>query len=185
MRPQHLPRLIEVMQIKRVRVFVHWSVLLIGAIILIRAFDDPLQAFTILGGYYGVILLHECGHMIAAQRRGSFVSSIELYPIWGITHFSEPRSRFDQCVIIWGGVLAQALVGVPIVIWIETFGYTRFPHVNTILAIFGYFSFVVAVYNLIPLRPLDGAMAWRLLPSLFKRPTSRSQRHDFERGSWR
>jgi stage IV sporulation protein FB len=143
-----------------------------------------LQAFAILAGYYGVILLHECGHMIAAQRRGSVVSSIELYPIWGLTHFTEPHSRFDYCVIAWGGVLAQAIVGVPIVVYLEIFGTTRFQSLNTIMAIFGYFNLVIAIFNLIPLRPLDGAIAWRLLPSLFRRSPSRSRKRDFGRGSW-
>ena len=143
--------LIELMQINRVRVCAHWSVLLIGAIILLRAFDDAPQAFLILFGYFGVILLHECGHMIAAQKRGCTVSSIELYPIWGVTRFSLPYSRFDECIIVWGGVLAQAVIGVPIVAWLSIFGPTRFSALNTLLAIFGYFSLVVAVYNLIPM----------------------------------
>ena len=85
MRLPKLNKLIEVMQIWGVKVFVHWSVLLIGTIILLGAVEDAPLAFTVLGAYYGVILLHECGHMVAAQRKGCAVWSIELYPIWGIT----------------------------------------------------------------------------------------------------
>jgi hypothetical protein len=58
-----LNKLFEVMEMRGVKVFVHWSVLLIGAVILLGAFDDPSLAFAVLGAYYGVILLHECGHM--------------------------------------------------------------------------------------------------------------------------
>jgi hypothetical protein len=114
--------MIRVMEIKRVKVFVHWSVLLLGAIILLGAVEDPLLAFTVLASYYGVILVYECGHMFAALRRGSNVFSIELYPIWGITHFTVPYSRFDHCVIAWGGVAAQAVVGVPLggTVWLLT-----------------------------------------------------------------
>jgi hypothetical protein len=50
------------MQIKGAEVFVHWSVLLIGVLILLGAVEDPLRAFTVLVSYYSVILLHECGH---------------------------------------------------------------------------------------------------------------------------
>ena len=95
-------KMIPVMEIKGVRVLVHWSVLLIGALILVGALEDPLLAFAVLGSYYGLILLHECGHMFAALGRGSDVLSIELYPIWGITRFTSPYSRFDHCVIAWG-----------------------------------------------------------------------------------
>jgi hypothetical protein len=84
-----LKKLIEIMQIRGVKVFVHWSVLLIGAIILLGAVEDAPLAFTVLGSYYGVILLHECGHMVAAQRKGCAVRSIELYPVWGITCFRD------------------------------------------------------------------------------------------------
>jgi hypothetical protein len=84
MRFLNLKKLIEIMQIRGVKVFVHWSVLLIGAIILLGAVEDAPLAFTVLGSYYGVILLHECGHVVAAQRKGCAVRSIELYPVWGL-----------------------------------------------------------------------------------------------------
>jgi membrane-associated protease RseP (regulator of RpoE activity) len=185
MRLPKLNKLIEVMEIKRVKVFAHWSVLAIGALILVGALEEPLLAFTVLASYYGVILIHECGHMVAAQRKGCTVSSIELYPIWGITRFSEPYSRLDHCAIAWGGVVAQVIVGVPLLIWVETFGYTRFPPVNAILAILGFFSLSVAVFNLIPLRPLDGAIAWGLLPALFKRPRARPAKREPSWRSWK
>ena len=71
MRTLHIPKfkkLIEVMEIRGVKLFVHWSVLLIGAVILLGAVEEPLLAFKVLAAYYGVILLHECGHMVIAQR---------------------------------------------------------------------------------------------------------------------
>src|SRR6266550_8603868 len=48
-----LNKLIEVMQIRGVKVFVHWSVLLIGTIILLGAVEDAPLAFTVFGSYYG------------------------------------------------------------------------------------------------------------------------------------
>lgn len=107
--------------------------------------------------------------MVAAQRKGCAVWSIELYPIWGITRFNEPYSRYDHSVIAWGGVIAQAIVAVPLVVLTETFGYTRFQSLNTILAMFGFFSLFVAAFNLIPAPPLDGAIAWGLVPALARR----------------
>jgi membrane-associated protease RseP (regulator of RpoE activity) len=180
-----LNKLFEVMEIKRVKVFVHWSVLLIGALILLGAFEEPLLAFTVLGAYYGVILLHECGHMLAARRKGCAVWSIELYPLWGITRFGEPYSRYDLCIIAWGGVVAQALIAVPLIVWTELFGYTRFQAINAILAIFGFFSLSTVVFNLLPIRPLDGAIAWGLLPALFKRLPTRPSKRELGWRPWR
>jgi hypothetical protein len=143
-----LNKMITVMQIEGVKVFVHWSVLLIGVLILLEAVKDPLLAFTVLISYYGLILLHECGHMFAALRRGCTVSSIELYPIWGITCFTIPYSRFDHCVIAWGGVAAQGVVAVPLIAWVELYGHSRFQPVNAMLAIWGFLSLSFAVFNL-------------------------------------
>lgn len=187
MRTLHIPKLkklIEVMEIRGVKVFVHWSVLLIGAVILLGAVEEPLLAFTVLAAYYGVILLHECGHMVVAQRKGCAVSAIDLYPLWGLTHFSLPYSRRDRCVIAWGGVVAQGIVGVPIFVLVEIFGYSRFQPLNAILAIFGFLSLNIAVFNLIPVPPLDGAIAWGLLPALFKGSSARRPKRDPGWRSW-
>jgi Zn-dependent protease len=164
-----LKRLYNVMEINGVKVYAHWSVLLIGLVVLVGAISEPATAIPGLLCYYGVILLHECGHMVVAQRRGYPVWSIELYPIWGIARFSEPYSHFDRCLIAWGGVLAQLVVAVPIIILNETFGPTNHPSLNTVLAMFGFFSLFVAAFNLIPAPPLDGSIAWGLVPALFKR----------------
>ncbi len=184
-RPSNFGKLIEVMEINGVKVFFHWSVLLIGAIILLGALEEPFLAVVVLASYYGVILIHECGHMVAAQRKGCAVSSIELYPLWGITRFDEPYSGFDYCVIAWGGVAAQALIAVPLIVWVEVFGYTRSQPVNAVLAILGFFSLSIAVFNLLPIRPLDGAIAWGLIPAIFKRSPARGAKREPGWRSWR
>jgi hypothetical protein len=61
-----------------------------------------------------------------------------------------PWSKFDHCVIAWGGVLAQAVVAAPIVVGVTLFGYTRFEAVHAVLAILGFFSVGVAIFNLLP-----------------------------------
>jgi hypothetical protein len=97
------------------------------------------------------------------------VFSIELYPIYGITRFETPWSRFDHCVIAWGGVLAQAIVALPLVAWVAVFGYTRFEPANVVLALLGFFSLGVAAFNLLFFAPLDGIPAWGLIPALIER----------------
>ena len=51
------------------RVFAHWSVLLLGAVILMGVREMSMLAVTVLASYYGVILIHECGHMIAHNAK--------------------------------------------------------------------------------------------------------------------
>jgi Zn-dependent protease len=97
------------------------------------------------------------------------VLSIQLYPVFGITKFETPWSRFDHCVIAWGGVIAQAAVALPVVGWVILFGYTRFEPLNALLALLGFFSLGVAAFNLLPIAPLDGAIAWAIIPESIKR----------------
>jgi hypothetical protein len=91
-----LKRLTEIMEINGVRVYAHWSVLVIGTLILLGAIERPVETIAAWSAYFGVILIHECGHMIAAQRKGCEVFSIELYPIHGFVRFRSPWSRYDE-----------------------------------------------------------------------------------------
>jgi len=120
--------------------------------------------------------------MVVAQRRGCHVSAIELYPIHGLVRYSQPWSRYDDAVIAWGGVLAQAMIGLPLVAFASVFGFTRFPLVNVVIGVLGYYSIFVAALNLLPVRPLDGAKAWYVLRSLYERRQPPRQKRE---GAWR
>lgn len=174
-------KLIEVMRIRQVPVYVHWTLAGLIILILCGAFERPGFTALILFSYISVLLVHECGHMIAAHRKGCRVLSIKLYPIFGVTCFEQPWSRWDLFVIAWGGVIAQAIVAFPFVAWYKLFGYSRFDQANALIAILGFFSLVVALFNLLPFPPLDGAIAWKLIPALFER----SRAHKKNAGAWR
>ena len=168
-----LQRLTEIMKINGVPVYAHWSLLLIGTFILVGAIERPQETLAAWAAYFGVILIHECGHMLAAQRKGYQVHAIELYPILGFVRFQEPWSRYDHALIAWGGVAAQAVVAIPLVIFVSLFGFTRFDALNVAIGILGYYSLLISAFNLIPLHPLDGATAWYLVPELIRRARNR------------
>jgi stage IV sporulation protein FB len=165
----HIDRLTHVGKINRVDIFVHWSVLAICALMLFGIIEKPVTTLVGIACWMGVLLLHECGHMFAAQRRGSHVEEIVLYPIFAITRFEQPWSRFDHAIIAWGGVLAQMLIAIPVVLWIEFVGYTPYNAANEVLVLFGMFSIAVAVFNLLPVEPLDGKIAWQIFPAYLER----------------
>lgn len=176
-KPLRLRRLTELMKVNGVSVYVHWSVLVIVAIMLLNAARRPVLTLVGLTSYLSVMLIHECGHMIAAHSRGCAVLSIALYPIFGITRFQIPWSRFDHCIIAWGGVLAQAVIAAPLVLlWVAIIGYTPFEPVNVVLAILGFYSLTVAAFNLIPAGPLDGSIAWQIIPAFILRWRERRHR---------
>jgi len=71
-------KLTEIMRIKGVRVYAHWSVLLIGALVLLGAIERPTETLAAWTSYFGVLLIHESGHMVVAQWKGYPVQAIEL-----------------------------------------------------------------------------------------------------------
>jgi len=175
-------RFTRAIAINGVNVYVHWSLVLVGCVILLGAFVRPADTLVGWTCYYGVLLIHECGHMLVARRKGCHVSAIELYPIHGLVRYSEPWSRYDDAVIAWGGVIAQAIVGIPLVAFISVFGFTRFPVLNVAVGVLGYYSLFVAAINLLPIPPLDGAKAWYALSRFIRRPEPRREKRE---GAWR
>jgi len=165
--------LTQIMQVKGVDVYVHWSIFFIAAIFLLGALQKPFLVLVGMACWVGIILIHECGHLVAAQRKRCHVFEIEIYPIVGITRYELPWSRVDRAFIAWGGVVAQALVAIPCVVYLQMFGYSRFEIVNEVLVLLGFFSLMIAAFNLLPMGPLDGATAWDLFPALYARMRDR------------
>ena len=133
---------------------------------LAASWSRPGGTLVAIGVYLAIFLLHEWGHVVAARRYRCTVYGIELYPFVGLTRFTSPRSYFDTCVIAWGGILAQAIVGIPLLLGSLLIGPNAPPILAGVIGVFGYLSLFVAAFNLLPVPPLDGARAWQLLPML-------------------
>jgi membrane-associated protease RseP (regulator of RpoE activity) len=162
-------QMIRVGTIRRVPVNVHWS-LVAGVVVCVAASIERLLAALFLVALYVLsFLLHEWGHVMAARSRGCEVLGIDLYLVLGRTRFQAPATRFDHCVIAWGGVVLQAIVGFPMVVWIKLVGYTSFGLLDATLAVVGFLAVVMVPFNLLPIRGLDGALAWQIVPMLWER----------------
>jgi membrane-associated protease RseP (regulator of RpoE activity) len=57
-------------------------------------------------------------------------------------------------------------VAAPLIAWVKIFGFTHSEAKNTVLGIVGFASILIAMFNLLPVAPLDGAKAWKLMPAL-------------------
>jgi Zn-dependent protease len=158
-------RLTLVAQVCGVDVYVHWSIFAIALLILAGAIRRPASTVTGMAAYLGLLIVHESGHLIMARRRGYQAYSMALYPIFGLAGMEAPDSRIDRALIAWGGVVAQTVVAVPLTLFVVLFGFSRFEAVNAVLAILGGYSLLVAAFNLLPVRPLDGSKAWDLIPA--------------------
>jgi Zn-dependent protease len=161
--------LIFVTRVRGVPLFVHWSVPAIALFIVGAGIRIFATAVAVVLSFIAMLLIHELGHQLVARAKGCHVLAIELYPLHGLCRFSAPFDAFDDALIAWGGVLAQFAVAIPFAIYATWFGFTSMAPVAVIIAILGAFSPAIALLNLIPVKPLDGAKAWTLVPILWRR----------------
>lgn len=142
-----------------VPIFLHWS-LPIGLFVF-SGFEFVPEIFF---GIFAIILVHELGHAAMAKLRGCPVQAIEMSGIGGVCR-AQSRTELDVIAIAWGGVLAQlwlylVVTGYFLVLPVETPSQIIFHSVMTRT------NLMIVGLNLIPIEPLDGAQAWRIVPAL-------------------
>jgi Zn-dependent protease len=148
------------------RVHIHWSALALAGVLLVIWARQPFHAVECVCCYFGVILLHEAGHAAIARRLGYKVLGIYLSGIHGLCRYERPDTLLEDCLVAWGGVLAQMVVAVPVIALAHISVVGALPFAGIFIAAFGYFSLITAAFNLAPARGFDGAKAWRILPIL-------------------
>lgn len=165
---------------KDVPIVLHWSAFL------------PLAWYTVTNRDFAAVLppflallvlmtVHELGHAAAARSRGLDVVGIRLYFLLGVCEHEAPERQEDDVFIAWAGVLAQmGLLGVALVVlWAAgTFLPDSARVLMPILFVFIHLNIAMAVLNLIPVAPLDGHKAWRILPMLWHRVRPHLSRRD-------
>ena len=154
------------------KLHVHLSVVILTVVVALAAVESPAFAAVTLLSFLGVVLLHEWGHAAVAHHFGYAVEGIWLAAIHGRCEYQAPETQWESSVIAWGGVAAQLAVAAPIIaldsVWHRSLGIF-----GPVVLILGYYSWLVAMFNLLPLKGLDGPLAWRIIPLLRKRLEAR------------
>lgn len=155
---------------KRVPVFFHWTVLLwLPWVMWGWGPGGTLQAFMAAFGLVVLMLVHEIGHAVAARSRGAQVLAIRLYLFHGHCEYQYLDREADQILVAWGGVLAQfcllcgAIVAILLTDYLWPLGRV---FLEPLFVVFIKINLFTAAMNLVPVAPLDGHRAWRVLPLL-------------------
>lgn len=97
-------------------------------------------------------LFHECGHAAAAYSRGYTLDTVTLMPYGAVLHGGEKIAQSDSFFIALAGPLVSAALALftAALWWLrpESYFYTK---------AFGMANWSIAVFNLLPAYPLDGA----------------------------
>lgn len=170
--------------------YVHFSLPLFAIAALALQSWNLTAALGGVAGMFGFVLVHELGHAAFVRLFREHVVSITLYGWGGECAFTQgDLTNLQRATIAWGGVLAQlALAGI---VWMLG---RRYPlPLNDFLGRFAAVLVLpnvgVAVLNLVPKAPLDGALAWRLPVEIVRslrarraaRRTLETLRHDGRR----
>jgi Zn-dependent protease len=113
-----------------------------------------------------LILIHESGHVVVARIMGLPVTLPVMIPFLGafVSMKQQPRSVAQESIMAIGGpVLGSIAAGLCYL------GYLSMPTTSTgqLLRALAYFGFLINLFNLIPLTPLDGGRVTSLLSKWF------------------
>lgn len=136
---------------------VHWT-LPLGMVLWTRFQVRP-------GAWLGLLILvlvHELGHAALVWRYRLRVVSIDLHAIGGECRWTGHASDRRRAIIAWGGVVAQAILGVATLAALAL-APTPTGFGGDLVAMFLGANLLLIALNLLPIPPLDGARAWRLL----------------------
>lgn len=126
----------------------HWS-LLLGAALFCALQPRPL----LLVGYAAVLLAHVLGHALAVAGTRLRVGSVLLHGLGGELLGEGEVAAVRRSLIALGGVAGQAaLLVVALAVAMPVDLHDALTRRNS----------VVLLMNLIPVKPLDGALAWKL-----------------------
>lgn len=157
-------------------IYIHWSILLVMAIIFLSGYKDPIQSIIIVLSYFSILLLHEYGHGYVVKRIGYEVIETRFSFLHGLCVYEDPHNEMHNIKIAWGGVLAQLMVAIPLII-LSRFKITYdIPYFGVISNILGNINLMIAIFNMAPIRGLDGYTAWKIVPVIHRNWRNRSLR---------
>jgi Zn-dependent protease len=159
---------VRIATIRGVPLHVHWSAVLV--VFVVFTWRVSLGALV---GMVAILLAHEAGHAVFVRWRGLTPVSIVLTGIGGECRYVGDADAYDTAFIAWGGVFAQVLLLVATLGCGYAVPEARLPVlVRDALWMLIVANAAMIALNLLPVRPLDGAKAWRIA---VVRPRSRSR----------
>lgn len=147
-------------------VTMHWTVLMAFPWLFLMM-NDLLASIIGSVAFFGLLVAHEYGHVLAARWRRVPVYSIALNGLHGETGRAHAPTLKDQVIIAWGGVTAQLLVmvlayglaGLLVQLSPPDFVWTI---VAPLLQVFTRWNVFLIIIALLPIGPMDGHEAWKI-----------------------
>jgi Zn-dependent protease len=119
---------------------------------------------------FGIVVLHELGHALAARRYGCLTKDILLLPIGGVARLEKmPERPREELVVALAGPAVNAMLAIAFAVIAKFAGVSLIVDVVddvatlSLLAQLVWINVVLGVFNLVPAFPMDGGRALRAL----------------------
>jgi len=115
-------------------------------------------------GFVAMLFVHEMGHIIAMNRKGYKTSAPVFIPMLGAVIFApEFKNSEDEAYIGFGGPFVGGLAAFAVfALW------AILPQKYELLLLIGYTAAFINLFNMLPIRPLDGGRITQLIGGWFK-----------------
>ncbi|HFA47866.1 MAG TPA: site-2 protease family protein [Bacteroidetes bacterium] len=169
-------------KIANIKIYVHWSFLILLSWILISFYmrhqdmREALLGVLFILIVFACITLHELGHALTARRYGITTSRITLLPIGGLASMEKmPENPVHELWVALAGPAVNFVIAM--VLGMVIYFTTGFPTLgslqesmsltadNFLFQLF-FVNMLLAVFNLIPAFPMDGGRVLRALLSM-------------------
>ncbi len=167
---------IRLFRVAGIDVMIHWS-WIIAAVVEMQfrrqVFKSPLWNAAEFLCIFGIVLLHEIGHVTSCRQVGGTADRIILWPLGGIAILNPPPRPWPVFWSVAGGPLVNlALVPATVLLWVfcSYQGWFQSPDLETFVPLLFVINLFLLVFNLLPLYPNDGGqILYTVLWALFGR----------------
>jgi len=142
-------------------ILLHWS-LILGLL----AFSNFSFVPGFWVGFTVLILLHELGHAYLVRRLGFDVEAVVVHGFGGFCSWHGHATRLEHSVIAWGGVLAQGLLLLGTLAYIQVMGPATSAFGVYLQDAWVRANLYIMALNLLPVAPLDGKEAWQIFRAM-------------------
>jgi Zn-dependent protease len=153
-----------------IQVYLHFSWFIVAAYQLTQRLNNYQSQIFAAYEYlalFAIVLLHEFGHALACRQTGGSADHIVLWPLGGIAFVDPPRR---PGAVLWsiaaGPLVNVALIPVLELLWIFA-GHAGWsdeaPDSYQLLKAVRFINYVLLIFNLLPVYPLDGGQILRAL----------------------
>ena len=122
-----------------------------GSMVLSLGFYAAIWGWRFAAGFLGLLVLHETGHYLAARQRGLAVGFPAFIPFVGawMAMRDLPKSVETEAYVAFAGPFVGTVASFGVYFWARHTG-------DPLLLAIAYSGFLLNLFNLLPLSPLDG-----------------------------